>query len=575
MPQNDIQWKSKSEYLKIIPRIFTYHIIPYLVFFLIIFLLFRENITLGMDFDEVIRINNIIPLLNPGAEPYNQSIFNISLSGLTIPLMYKFYLSTALLLPYLPLYFFKNNLLYGLRFLYGFYFFLSISIFFFFMSKKFNFTLSFLTSLLIITSPLLYPEGLIGFAHCIHLIFLSSAVYCFYVFFEKNNKTVYLFLGTFLLFFEANIEAYFLWVIAALVISSIVVFPHYWKTVLGSIKYFMIMIFAIILGWVNFVIYNILSPYATIEPLYLKIFDPLQYNQQPVDYTQAAPLLDDISVKINSLFPSFFDGYGIVYIMMIIALICLNIFVIVKIIKMQEFSKYKKYFFPFFCFCLIFVLILISPNTTRAGHYVYLIPFFEISIVSFFMVCENVFNKTYFSKLLVITLICLVILNTGVSGMAIMKYQDTKGRHYFSPAIFALNNYINNESLQSEDIIFLEWGMYTQLYFLNNGEFKIKSIVFQLYDTKSYEERKAAFTKFFTGQKNPGRSNTLYFPLYKKGFDTRNDAILTDFNRFIKENNGTLTKIQTLYETNGDEVINIYELENSAQFFETVKKNSE
>lgn len=567
----DIRRLIKSEYLKKFTDILKYFVVPYFVFFLIIFVIFKDNITIGMQFDEVIRINNIIPFLNSNAESYNQSIFSIPFLGFTIPLIYKFYLSTALLIPYLPLLFFKNNLLFGLRFLYGFYFFLSISVFFFIMSKKFNYIVSFLTSLLVITSPLFYPDALFGFAHCIHIIFLSFAIYFLYIFFEENKSSVYLFLGTFLLFFEANIEAYFLWVIAALLISSVMVFPHYWKIVLGSIKYFMIMVFAVILGWINFFIYNILSPFATIKPLYLKLFDPLKYNEQPVDYAQAAPLFEDISNKINKIFPSFFNGYGIVYILIIVTLIILFIFVISKTIKMQEFLKYGKYIFPFFCFCLIFFFILVSPNTTRAGHYVYLIPFFEISLVSFFILSEKVYNKRYFSKLLVITLICLIMLNSIVSGMEISKIKETKGQDHFSPAIFQLNEYIHAESLQSQDIIFLEWGMYTQLYFLNRGEFKIKSLVFQLYDTKSYEVRKTVFTNFFTSQKNPGRS--LYFPLYSEGFDKRNDAILTDFNRFIIENNGSLNKIKTFYETNGNEVINMYELDNSAQLFETVKNN--
>ena len=153
--------------------------------------------------------------------------------------------------------------------------------------------------------------------------------------------------------------------------------------------------------------------------------------------------------------------------------------------------------------------------------------------------------------------------------------KETRGKNHFSPAIFELHDYIRTESLQSEDIIFLEWGMYTQLYFLNQGEFKINSLVFQLYDTRNYDERKAELIKLFTRQKNPLRSDKLYFPVYHDSFDKRNDAILNDFHRFIGENNGTLNKIMTFYETNGDEIIMVYELDNAPQFIETVKKNIE
>jgi len=572
--KNNILCLFYPTYLNKIFLILKYYIFPYFVFFLITFFLFRDNITLGMQFDEVIRINNLIPLINPDAEPYNQSIFNISLLGFTIPLMYKFYLSTALLIPYIPLFIFHDNLLFGLRFLYGFYFFLSISILFFILSKKLSYPVSFLTSLLVITSPVFYPEVFTGRAHSIQIIFLTLAVYFLYVFFEENRKSGYLFLGTFLFFIGANIEAFLLWVIAAVFFSSIIIFPQYWKIILESPKYCMILLLAFILGWLNFFIYNILSPFSTIKPLYLKIFDPVAYNQMPVDYVQTAPLLTDVSDKITIIFPSFFNRYGFVYCLIIIALIALYFLSAFQLVKSKQISEFKAYFFPFFCFCLVFIFILISPKTTRAGHYVYIIPLFEISIVTFFLLGEKIFNKKVFSRLLIISLICLVLMNSFVSSKEIISIKESKGVDHFSPAIFKLNEYFHNESLQSDHIVFLEWGMYTQLYFLNKGEFDVNSLVFQLYDTKSYDERKATLKKYFSKPYTPGDSDTLYFPLYHEGFDTRNDAILADFKQFVYENNGTLNKISTFYETNGDEAMSMYELEHASQFFDYVKKSN-
>ena len=579
-----------TEFINKTSQILKFYVIPYLVFFLVISFLFKDNISLGMQFDEVFRINNLIPLFYPAAEPYNQSIFSISFFGFTVPLMYKAYVSTAILIPYLPLLFFKNDLLFGLRFLYGFYFFLSISVFFFIMSKKFDYTISFLTSLLVITSPLFYPEALFGFAHCFHLIFLSLSIYFFYVFFKEKSENIYLFSGTFLLFFCANIEQYFLWVIAAIIISSILVFPHYWKIVLSSSKYFVIMVLACMLGGINFFIYNITFPFATIEPMYLKLFDPLTYNQQPVNFVQTPPLSEDIINKISIVFPSFFEGYGIVYQLIILILVALYIFMIFKIIKTHDFSKYGHYFFPFFCFCIIFLLILISPNTTRAGHYVFLILFFELSIVSFFYVSAKIFNKPYIFKLLIITLICLVALNFIVSEDEIHLIKESKGTNHYSPAIFEVNDFINNESLPYQNIIFLEWGMDPQLYFLNQGKIKVNSLVFELYDTKSYTERESVFKKIFMKRENFNGPYKLYFPLYTEGYITRDDAILSDlyycdayikrddtilsdFNRFVIQNHGTLKKVKTFYESDGSEVIILYELDNATQFQKTIKNN--
>ena len=443
------------------------------------------------------------------------------------------------------------------------------------MSRKIEYSISLLTSILIITSPLFYPDALLGFTHSIHLIFISCAVYSFYLFFEENRSQFYLFLGTFLLFFEANIEAYFLWVIAGLTIASIVIFSQYWKKVLGSIQYCLVILAAIILGWINFLIYNIFVPFATIKPIYLRIFDPLTYAESPVDYKQTSPLFADIGSKLTTTFPSFYSDYGIFYIVLIIAMTILYIFLALKIIKTHQISLYKQYFFPFFCFSLIFILILLSPNTTRAGHYVYLIPFFELAIVFLFILGDKVLNKRYLPKLLILTLIGLIVLNSAIIGMEVSSDKQTRGQGIYSPAIFDLNDYIYNESIRSDDIIFLEWEMYSQLYFLNKGDFKIHSIVFQLYDTKDYEERKSVFMKFFLKQKNPGKSDQLYFPLYREGFNPRDDAILADFIEFITENNGTVKKIKTFYETNGDEVMDLYALENSGRFLEMIQSRNQ
>ena len=83
-----------------------------------------------MQFDEVIRINNLLPFFYPNTQIYDQNIFSIHLFGYHIPLIYKFYLSSAMLFPYIPLALFKNDLLFGLRFFIWFLFlFIDISVF--------------------------------------------------------------------------------------------------------------------------------------------------------------------------------------------------------------------------------------------------------------------------------------------------------------------------------------------------------------------------------------------------------------------------------------------------------------
>jgi hypothetical protein len=66
---------------------------------------------------------------------------------------------------------------------------------------------------------------------------------------------------------------------------------------------------------------------------------------------------------------------------------------------------------------------------------------------------------------------------------------NTNGTGYFSPAIFELNDYYKNHHIADKDTIYLQWGMYSQIYFLNKGKYLINSQVFQLVN-KSNEEQK-------------------------------------------------------------------------------------
>jgi len=534
-------------------------------------LLFRGSFDQGMQFDEVFRLNNLLPLINSNAEPYDQSIFSIKIFGYSIPLMYKFYVSSAVLIKWLPLMIF-NDYLFGIRFLYITYFFISITTFFLILSR-YNYYYALITSALVATSPIFFPEVRIGFASSIHIFFLTLSLFLFYNFFNEKKRTIYLFLAIFILFFAANVEFYFIWVIASIILSSIFLFPDYWRIILTSYKYMVVAILGAFLGLFNFIVYNLLTGFSTFKPLFLKIFFPSEYNLNPIDYKLTPPLFEEVLLKLDSV-SSFFDGYGMLYLLVLAMISLLYLFITWKIIRMNKFHKYRTYILSFVCFLLIFFFILITPNTTRAGHYVYLVPFIELSVLSLIVLLSKIYNQKRIQIVAAFFLVILLTLNIFVSNSEIARVNITKGTGHFSPAIFDLNHYLNENDIESDDIVFLEWCMHSQLYFLNKGEFKINSLVFQLLG-KNKEERYIAFKSFFLSPHIQNRSTSLYFPVYAKHMGLTTKGIYEDFSNFIISYRGRLERIHTFYETNGDEIIQLYELKNTRELINNIRTELE
>ena len=200
-----------------------------------------------------------------------------------------------------------------------------------------------------------------------------------------------------------------------------------------------------------------------------------------------------------------------------------------------------------------------------------MVPFLELSILSLTILFKNIYNQKRIQAATAIFLVILLMLNIFVSSSEIARVNITKGEGYFSPAIFDLNRYLNENDIESEDIVFLEWGMYSQLYFLNKGEFKINSLVFQLLESKNKDERYAVFKSFFLSPHIQNHSTNLYFPLYAKDLDFRRKNIEEDFKDFIISYGGNLERIHTFYETNGDEIIYLYELNNSRELINNIR----
>jgi len=539
--------------------------------------LFRGWLEQGMEIDEVNRLNNLIPLFNGNAEPCNQSIFDINLFGFDIPLMYKVYISSAFIIKYLPLGLFEDYF-FGLRLLHFCYFVISIIAFFLIISK-YNLYIAFFSSLLMVTSPIFYPIVRIGFARSLYVFSLSLSFLCFYNFFNKpTNKGINLFLAVFILFFTANQNFYFIWIITALFITSILFYPNYYKPIVTSFKNLLTVLLAFGLGLANFIIYNVSQGFPTISTLFLKLFKLEEYNKRPISFRAARPLLDEFSIRwqcISNFFSDNFDFYLVLNLMgVVIVLLALW-----RIIKIKRCRDFKIYFFPFIVFLIIMGEILISPNTLFRSKYVYLAPFYELSILSSVLLFAQLFISKKYSKVFVIGIPILILALNFCTSNRIVKKTNEKGmvtfnpaflehNDHFSPVIFELNDYLSNHNIESDDIIFLVWGMQAQLYFLNKGNFRTNSLIYRLLDKETEKDKQKILKSFFLSYKIKSKKRiNLYFPLY---VNLRTDINNAFFN-FVELHNGKIRLEKTFCDKNGKEILRLYKLENLCSFRKNVE----
>ncbi len=541
------------------------YIIAIIIITLYVMYLFRGSLYYGLEFDEVFRANNIIPLINHNATPYNQSIFDINILGLKIPLVYKEYISTLSIVKFIPLFLF-NDYLFGLRFLEMFYFLLSI-IGFFIIASKINFKLAFFLSIAIISSPILYPDVRFGFIRMDHLFLVSLAVYLVYLFFSKSNKRVYLLFAAFLIGLSINLSFYSIWTVAALFIASIIFFPLQWKKVISSFNNILIIMLGFFIGAFNFVIYNLLTGFSSFKPLYLKLFKLEEYNKNPIDYAQIPSFYDELINKLNIIVTYFGTYYYIYFALFAISLI---IFLVLfyKLVKTKKFLQHKNYFFVIFTLLIIIIFLLISPKTYRRQHWGFIIPFFEMTIFLGTVFLSKIFNQNkIISKVIFIIPLALLLLNVYSTNKIVEEANLSRGTGYFSPAIYDFNNYINQNKINYNDIIHIQWGMYSQLYFLNKGEVRINSLVFNLKGTRNEQEKKNVIKNYLisTEYKN---SQSLYFPIYT----SLDQEISKPFFNFVIENKGEIVKVKSFNETHGQEVISLWQIKNLPQFIKTVKQ---
>ncbi len=514
-----------------------------------------------MEMDEISRVVNVIPILNPEAEPLPPVAYSVDILGRRIPVMFKQYISSAYLLRFLPLAFF-DDYLFGIRFLHWFYFVLSISVFYLVVSKFSTYLASF-GSLLVVTSPLFYPGVRISFADSLQILYLSLAAVFFERFFRRGEKKRDLFLAFFLLFLCANQMFYFAWVIAGLLITGVVFFPKEVARCFYPISRSLAVVGAALLGLLNFVIYNLFCGFPTAMVLINGVFRRDRYNAAPIDFRKALPFGDELQTKLQQL-PLYF-GEPRLYLGLYAAVLACTVLMGVYFWKNGRLRANRGYLLPAAATVTILALILITPNTLRAGHYIYLVPFLQLSVLSAVLgLGEGLKRFVRARKVVVIALPVLVTtISFTVSNEIVTATNRTGGEARFSPAIFDFVQYLRQRSIASGDILFTVWGLHLQPYFLNRGDFRFRQVVYELLARPTEAEKETYFESLFSSvQVLPEHGDALYLPVFA-GVDADVKRALFGF---LEQRRRAPVLEQVFRERDGSPAILLYRLDHVDEF---------
>lgn len=536
--------------------IFSRNILFLIVCSIIIVTFFNGYFEYGLHFDKVNRVNNIIKYINPEANPVYQTISSIHIFGKEIPLMYKSYISSVTDLRYFPLYFFSDYN-FGLKLLDLIFFVLTIFLSFLIVRRYTDYAYVF--ALLLLLNPILYPQILFGFIYNMHVLLFIFASHLLYQYYKNYPSSRWLlFGGYFILFFSCNFFIYNAWILIACFIISILFFRKQLLFSFSNFKDIRIIILAFFLGLFNYLIYNIKQGFPTLQPFFLRLLSREKYNENPIDSKLAKPFFEDIAHKLTEIVPSFYREYFALVIVGFLLILAAYILILAIILKRKITNEYKYYFIPVIGFVIVFILVLLSPKTFRAGHYIHLSPFLELSIICIILLYNKVFPLKLVKRVSGVLILVFIIFNIIVSYSLVKRVYSNKGSYHFTPAIYSLNNYLNSNHIDGNNVVHTEWGLYSQLYFLNKGEFEINDIFYGLLNKKEPELSEIVKERLVMVISKIPTDTVLYLPIYSKNNNYKH--ISNSLLKIVNELGGKAIKEKVFYEKDGKEVIYLYSI---------------
>lgn len=283
----------------------------------------------GIEMDEVLRLNPLFSVINSKLSYYDQSLYSMSLFGHKIPIVFKLYVSSAIMFPYLPITFAENPFI-AMRVMSFLYFLLAGLVpFWVFYKRSFGWALLLGASLLL--SPFLSPHVFVRQTQTYHIICYALSFMFFDLYYSKAKKPLYLFGASFFVFLAVNLEFYAAWSVAALALVVPFLSWSYIKEIFKDRKS-VFFFFLGTLGCFNFFIYNFANKFPVLQIIYQFLFNHEEYNKAPIDGRVMNSLTEDLIGKYIHI-KMFWGPQLFIYISLFIILILISNYYFVAILK--------------------------------------------------------------------------------------------------------------------------------------------------------------------------------------------------------------------------------------------------
>lgn len=451
----------------------------------VVLVLFRGSEDYGMNYDEVLRLAPYMRLVYPDATQVEQAIYRLNVGEVSIPIMFKSYISSFSTLPLVPALLFEQPE--GLRRIQLLYFLISVSALFLFL-RGYDLALASWTSLLVATAPHLYPEVRFGFVLIVHVVFLVAAA----VFMRRGMQPA---AGALPWFFAGlavglcvNVHFYSLWTLAGVGTALCIVFPRQTWNSVRRVSRAGGFVAGAAVGGVNYLIFNFATGGGSLRPLLVGLFDRAEYNRDPIDYRVLPGFSVEVLHKLRGLSQIAGEGGSADVALAAVLGLALATFVIggVALRRRGRWElRHRAYFLAPVAFLVIFLAILVTPKSGRAGHWAFVSPFLELTIVGAALLGARELLPAGGARVCRRILAGVVLAGVATlffvtSNQAVRRCNATTGTRHFSATIYDIHEELSRRDPRSFQAVAVDWGFWSQLYFLSKGRLPMTELTFRL-----------------------------------------------------------------------------------------------
>lgn len=530
----------------------------------------RNMFNYGVEYDEVLRLNPLFSMFDPTLEYYDQSLYSVKFLGHTIPVVFKIYVSSAIMLPYFSIAL-SSDPFTALRLTSFFYFLLAGLTVFWVFHKKSLFWSS-MMALGILFSPFLGSHVLVRQAQTYHIICHTLSLLFLYRYFNYKKKPFYLFAASFFIFLALNFEFYSAWSVAALCLALPLLAWHEIKSVFSK-KGHIAFIALGLLGAINFVWYNVANGFPVLRLLFKYVFKPEAYNKNPIDGRVIPSVVTDASAKLDELKGYLVYGFS-TYVLLILGLILLTVIFYLLSRKHKRNDLYP-YFVPFLVTFWIALFICISPKASRSGHFAHLHPYIDLSFFVLPFLFAQLQLKNIVFKVATYSLPLLFVMTNVINSFDLNeRFLKTYTKGLWSTAFLDLKSYIEQYPSLSDKLVVMNWGFTEQLYFFSRGQKMPLEYASPMHRLTAEEKRQDydSFVKsvndrsFFKGSpvNDLGDLRYLTFTELVGGAIKRTNDV---FYKYLEEHGVKYTVEKYFYEKNGEPLFQIIKFENPEALF--------